>query len=209
MRPIVTFIMIFLTALFMACSDNGTGSDNISDPIMPLKIGNAWYGTSAYITADGDTSTSFTGSTIADTIYVNGECWYLTAGLIGTARLGMADDDPRPSLVFMFSNRADGLWMWEMRDDTLSGDPAMYAKHPVKDGETYSVGGNYVEVSSPELINIASLGDISCYVHHWYSEMTDSVEVHMWWAAGIGYLRSESIMYSEKYIYQLDSVNFR
>ena len=197
MRLILIIAIIVITALCLGCGgDDSTGPDISGGVIMPLEMGNKWYGEVIDYEGGDPVSSQEITIEILDTIYYSGECWYLTK-----------ERDFRPS--FGYANRADGLWMVMVESNTVTHGPDRYCKYPASIGDSYSTGNAQVDVQSIDTINVASIGAVESMVCYYYLPDTgDAITETIWWAPNIGMIKSVYKYYGDSTVYRLDSVDF-
>lgn len=164
-------ILVLLTLLIAiaGCSESTDPSNNTvglvpgdTTVMIPLSIGNTWYGYSAQYDEYGTIvrNGSDTTTLVKDTT-INGEKWYLTNAPLTTA----------------VTNRADGYYIWPLylgRD----GLATMAAKFPTQKGDTFGLGREpyideegdvtdtllkYFEVASTDTVIKVRAGTFHCY----------------------------------------------
>ena len=147
MKLLFSIITLFFAGtifLFSCSEDSGTNSENESDVIIPLKVGNSW------VFSNGDELRVFASTT------VNGEEAY---------EMKLYESDGHVDDVGSWANRSDGLYT-ESRD-TLK----LMLKYPGSVDEKYNIDEHgYYQITSISKTVSVPAGEFSdCYEYiHYY-----------------------------------------
>ena len=111
-------LLLFALALvaLVGCESTPSGPDRTSQPIMNLKVGNAWIGRSFALDSAGNAvDIAYDTLRITDMVVIGSETWYV------------GDDGVQ------YADRSDGLWM----RFPSGGRTVHAAKHPASVGEIF------------------------------------------------------------------------
>ncbi|UCH90218.1 MAG: hypothetical protein JSV49_06160 [Thermoplasmata archaeon] len=113
MKIFIYTFMIFALLIASACDDNPVRPGK-AKPIMPMQVGNRWFGTSYWMVNDSVLEDhSYTLWVSNDTV-IDDESWY------GFRWIGDGTSSRDHNL---YANRRDGLWIWQAVHDTTYGQP--------------------------------------------------------------------------------------
>jgi len=140
------FLRLFLILLLVSCSkDYGTNSENESDVIMPLKVGNSW---------------KFNNNNelkVFATTTVNGKEAFI---------MKLYESDGHVDDLGIYANLADGLYMKE--GDSLR----LWLKYPGTSGEKYNINGNsfWKILTTSKNVSVKAGNFSGCYEYIYYDE---------------------------------------
>jgi len=197
MRFSIIIIILIMAALIVTCANDGpTGPGLSGGVIMPLEMGNKWYGTNIFYYESGSTEINSVEMEIKDTIYNDNECWYLTMERGFRPRHG-------------YLNRSDGLYMTIFESDNQTGDPILYCKYPARVGDIYAAGNAQAEVLRLDTIDIASIGAVESMLYYYYiPDSGSAITQYIWWTPNLGMIKMTYTIQSDSAVYYLDSVDF-
>ncbi len=141
---IASLILISTAFMFASCKSNPAGPSN-DQYIWPLSEGNSWsYHVASYdSTGNVITGGSFSFSITSDTV-VAGETWYNLSNF---------------SSGMFCRNRSDGFWVMQ------SGVQFLFFKYPGSAGDTWTSGGQSVELRATDSSMTTSKGTFRCHVY--------------------------------------------
>jgi len=184
----LSFIMI-CGILIVNCSDDDiVSSPEVTRYILPLKVGNQWWGTLMnYDSAGTPTDTiPIVYRIIGDTVFQN-ETWYKWELEYNGSILTDSTNSP------LMTNRNDGVYQW-IKD---SSDASIWYQYPAAVADTFmslylkpDSASKATVISIDTAINVPS-GEYVCY--HYNIENTYNIfDAEMLLAPNIGFVRWES-----------------
>lgn len=171
-------LAIVLISVVSCSDDKSTGGDGTPTYIVPLAVGNRWWGT--VINRTGDTPDTSSGyQVISKDSVVNDETWY---------RLTINEAAPRPLGVWR-ANRPDGHY--RLDHDNLEWVAKLEILYPCREGDQYNRGNYPVTVVATGVPVTAGGRTYRCQVHC-LELPTDSVVQYL--APGVGMVRAETFL---------------
>ena len=173
MSKLVLFIFI---VILLSCSDHSTNGEDISDEILPLKVGNKWYMKNVTFDSLGNSSTPFYFSFVVskDTL-INREKWY---GI--KAECDFCDN----SNILYYTKREDGIYLLNENNKAY-----LIFKYPAEVNETYISDSVSVKVKSLSLNITVESGKYEC-VEYDISEVDNSL-TRIYLSLGVGFVKFE------------------
>lgn len=177
---VVAFIVTCLLIALSACSDGPT--DTTDDPrvIIPLAVGNQWWGKIVYYDSTGTAvDTATLGYRISGDTLIDGQVWAMWELTLNDTVLGSAP----------VRNTKEGYWFGS----------ALQIKYPASEGDTYQwvsgspeSPGDTVDVTVVETNLSVSVpaGSFTCYIYR--DHVGDRVSCDKYLSPNLGYIKWET-----------------
>ncbi len=168
-------LFIFIVIL-LSCSDHSTNVKNLSDEILPLKVGNKWYMKNVTFDSLGHSSTPFYFSLVVskDTL-INREKWY---GI--TVECDFCDE----SSISYYAKREDGIYLLNENNEAF-----LVYKYPAAVNDSYVSDSASVKIKSLSLIITVESGKYEC-VEYEISEVDNTI-TRVYLSPGVGFVKFE------------------
>ena len=168
-------LFIFIIIL-LSCSNHSTNVKDLSDEILPLKVGNKWYMKNVTFDSLGNSSTPFYFSLVVskDTL-INREKWY---GI--TVECDFCDE----SSISYYAKREDGIYILNENNEAF-----LVYKYPAVVNETYISDSVSVKIKSLSLNITVESGKYEC-VEYEISEV-DNTLTRIYLSVGVGFVKFE------------------